>query len=75
MSKLDPFTERRILKFVGDHRGAEGSLPTLKDFDAAGFGKEIVDAAVKQGLIEQFYVTLTNGTIVKGYKINRLKSR
>lgn len=69
MNKLDPFTERRIVKFIGDHRTKEGSLPTLKDLDAAGFGKEIVDAAIKQNVIEKFYVTLTNGTVVKGYKL------
>jgi hypothetical protein len=72
VSKLDLFTERRILKFIGDHRAKEGSLPTLKDLDAAGFGKEIVEAAVKQGLIEMFYVTLTNGSVVKGYKIKQV---
>jgi hypothetical protein len=71
MSKLDLFTERRILKFIGDHRAQQGSLPTLKDLDAAGFSKEIVDAAIKQELIEMFYVTLTNGSVVKGYKIKQ----
>jgi hypothetical protein len=71
MSKLDLFTERRILKFIGDYRSKEGSLPTLKDLDAAGFSKEIVDAAIKQELIEMFYVTLTNGSVVKGYKIKK----
>jgi len=67
LSRLDLFTERRILKFIGDHRAKEGSLPTLKDLENAGFGKEVVDAAIKQGLIEMFYVTLTNGSVVKGF--------
>jgi hypothetical protein len=71
MGKVDPFTERRLLKFIGDHRGKEGSLPTLRDLEAAGFGKEVVDAAIKQGLIEMLYVTLTNGSVVKGFKIKQ----
>ncbi len=69
MSKLDPFTSRRIVKFIGDHRAKEGSLPTLRDLESAGFGKEVVDAAIKQELIEMFYVTLTNGSVVKGFKL------
>jgi hypothetical protein len=68
LSRLDLFTERRILKFIDDHRAKEGSLPTLRDFENAGFGKEVVDGAIKQGLIEMFYVTLTNGSVVKGFK-------
>lgn len=69
MSKLDPFTQRRLLRFIADHRGEEGTLPTLRDLETAGFAKELVEAAIKQGLIEMFYVTLTNGSVVKGYKI------
>lgn len=70
MPKLDPFTIRRITKFVEDHRAKSGQLPTLKDFEASSFDRELVDTAVRVGLLEAFYVTLTNGTIVKGYKIN-----
>jgi hypothetical protein len=70
LSKIDPFTERRLLKFITDFRSHSGTLPTLKDLDDNGFGKETVDAAIKQKLIEMLYVTLTNGTVVKGYKIS-----
>lgn len=69
MARLDPFTTRRIIKFIEDHRARSGQLPTLKNFEENGFARELVENAVKEDLIEQFYVTLTNGTVVKGYKI------
>lgn len=68
MSKLDPFTQRRLLRFVENWREKGGVLPTLQDFDKAGFSKELVNQAVREKLLEEFYVTLTNGTVVKGYK-------
>jgi hypothetical protein len=69
MSRIDPFTERRLLKFIETHREREGQLPTLRDFEQNGFLKDVIDAAIKQKLIEMLYVTLTNGSVVKGYKI------
>jgi len=69
MPRLDPFTSRRITKFIEEFRQSSGILPTLQDFEKAGFARELVDQAVKHQLIEQFYVTLTSGTVVKGYKI------
>jgi len=68
-SRLDPFTRKRLEKFVGEFRGHEGVLPTLADLGAAGFDKAKVDDAIKDKIIVEFYVTLTNGTIVKGYKL------
>jgi hypothetical protein len=65
----DAFSQRRLLKFVENLRAETGQLPTLKDFAAAGFGDEAVKQALKLGLIEEFYVTLTQGTIVKAFKI------
>jgi hypothetical protein len=65
----DPFTERRLLKFIEVFREREGTMPTLRDLEHAGFGREAVEAAVKNGKIEMLYVTLTSGTIVKGYRI------
>ncbi len=65
---LDPFTEKRLLKFLSDHRAKTGQLPTLKDFDLAGFSGDAIKDAIKRRVIEEFYVTLTSGTIVKGYK-------
>jgi hypothetical protein len=70
---LDPFTQKRILRFIEDFRQKSGALPTLKDFETAGFARELIDQAVRKDLIELFYVTLTNGTIVKGYKVKQIK--
>jgi hypothetical protein len=69
MSALDPFTQRRLLKFISDFRSREGELPTLRDLEQYGFSKDAVDSAIKQRLIEMLYVTMTNGSIVKGFKI------
>jgi hypothetical protein len=66
---LDLFTGKRLLKFIENFRGAQGELPTLNDLEGQGFTKTIVDQAIKENLIEKFYVTLTNGTVVKGFKI------
>jgi len=69
MPKLDPFTRRRLEKFVLGFRENQGQLPTLNDCEAAGFDKPTIDQAVKEKCLGEFYVTLTNGTIVKGYKV------
>lgn len=66
---IDPFTRRRIARYVEDFRNKTGALPTLQDFEKAGFPEESIKAALKEKVIEKFYVTLTNGTIVKGYKL------
>jgi hypothetical protein len=71
MSQLDPFTRRRLEKFIEDFRAQRGQLPTLRDLDAGGFPEATVDRALKAGAIERFYVTLTNGSVVKGYKIRK----
>ena len=68
-SPLDPFTRRRLLRFVEDFRSRSGQLPTLRDFEGNGFDEDRVKAAIREKVIEEFYVTLTNGTIVKGFKI------
>ncbi|MGK5082507.1 hypothetical protein WDW37_04300 [Bdellovibrionota bacterium FG-1] len=69
MTQLDPFTSRRITRFIEDCRARQGQLPTLKDLREGGFPESTIDLALKARLIESFYVTLTNGNIVKGYKI------
>jgi hypothetical protein len=69
MPKLDPFTRQRITKFVENFRAESGQLPTLKDLASAGISKELVKSAISDELLSEFYVTLTNGTIVKAYKI------
>lgn len=58
------------MNFIANFRGQNGQMPTLKDLAQAGFDEDAVKAAIKLQLIEEFYVTLTNGTIVKGYKIS-----
>lgn len=68
MPKLDPFTRRRLVKFVDNFRQNRGQLPVLSDCEAGGFDKVTVDQAVKEKVIGEFYVTLTSGAIVKGYK-------
>lgn len=69
MAKLDVFTQKRLTRFVEEFQNKTGQLPVLQDFERAGIARAVVDLAIKDGLIEQFYVTLSNGTIVKGYKI------
>lgn len=69
MAALDPFTEKRLLRFIESFRSSSGQLPTLNDLEEGGFSKEAVKQALKARLIEEFYVTLTSGTIMKGYKI------
>jgi hypothetical protein len=70
MSRLDPFTRRRLLRFVEDFRARSGQLPTSNDLAKEGFDDTCIKAALKEKLIEEFYVTLTSGTIVKGYKLS-----
>ena len=66
--QLDAFTARRLTRFIDEFRSQSGQLPSLQDLAKAGFDDERVKAAIKQKLIEPFYVTLTNGTIIKGFK-------
>ena len=68
--RIDPFTRKRLEKFVLEFRDSSGILPTLADLAAAGFDKKKVDDAIHDKLIVEFYVTLTNGTVVKGYKLH-----
>ena len=69
MAKLDPFTQRRIARFIEDFRKRSGQLPTLGDFEKNGMDRNLVDQALKDSIIEKFYVTLTTGTIMKGFKV------
>ncbi len=65
---LDLFTRRRMIRYIEEFRSKQGQLPTLADLAQEGFDSERVKQALKEKVIEEFYVTLTNGTIVKGYK-------
>jgi hypothetical protein len=66
---MDPFSKRRLLKLIDNYRNQTGQLPVLKDLAQAGYDEAAVKEALKLGLIEEFYVTLTQGTIVKAYKV------
>ena len=66
---MDPFSLRRLLKFLESFRTQTGQLPMLSDFATAGFDKDTVNWAVRKEHIEEFYVTLSDGSVRKGYKV------
>ena len=66
--KIDPFTVRRLGRFIEEFRARTGQLPTVRDLGDGGFDEDLVDRAVRDEILEQLYVTLTNGTVLKGYK-------
>ena len=67
--ELNLFSQKRMVRFIEEFRLKSGQLPTLKDLAQAGFSNTLVDEAERKKVVEKFYVTLTNGTIVKAYKI------
>ena len=69
MSKIDMFTEKRMIRFVEKFRSQSGELPTLKDLKDAGFSSADIELSLKGNVIEQFYITLTTGSVVKVFKI------
>ena len=69
VSKPDSFTIRRLCREVERHRAAAETLATLRDLEALGFPKDVVDAAVKAGHLVELYVPMTTGAMVKGYKV------
>jgi hypothetical protein len=68
---MDSFTQKRLVKFVGDFRAKSGTAPTLKDFEQAGLSKELVEDAVHKDILEMFYINLTSGSVVKTYKLKQ----
>lgn len=68
--RIDTFTRKRLEKFVADFRERSGVLPTLADLANAGFDRAKIDDAIHDRILVEFYVTLTNGTVVKGYKLH-----
>ena len=68
---MDLFTQKRLLKWIERFRAETGELPTLTEFAKVGFDKSSVEKAERLELIEQFYITLTDGSIRKGYKIKQ----
>ena len=69
MPKVDPFTLKRLCRFITEHRQNKGLFPTLKDLNDQGFSKAEVDQAARDKIIVEIPVTMTNGSIVKGYKV------
>ena len=69
MAKIDAFTSKRLSRKIDEIRHKTGRLPTLQDLETEGFPEELVKNAVHEKILESLYVTLTNGTIVKGYKV------
>ncbi len=71
MPSADLFTLKRLCKFIEDHRAQKALMPTLSDLDQNGFPKEVVQAALKKGLIKELYSDMNTGAVVKVYKVNR----
>ncbi len=69
MSRIDPFTAKRITRFVEEFRARSGQLPTLQDFEKSQISRSTVDQAVREKILELAYINLTNGPMVKGYKV------
>lgn len=67
MTEIDPFSRQRLIRFIGEHRRRTGQLPTLTDLEREGFTKTFVNLAVRKKILNELYVTLTNGTVMKGY--------
>ena len=59
---------KRLQKYVREFRDREARLASAGDLDAAGFDASVVASAVKEGLIDELYSTLTTGAVVKGFK-------
>lgn len=72
MSAMDAFSLKRLQKLVAEHREKTGELATVADIERAGFSAKDIAFAKKKNAIEEFYVTLTNGVIKKGFKIKSL---
>lgn len=65
---VDPFSVKRLRKFVEDFRNQTGQYATLKDITQAQFDEATLKEALKKKAITQLYVTMTSGAVVKGYK-------
>ncbi len=66
---MDLFTKTRIKKTVLEHRKAHAQFPTLKDLERYGFSKKEIDKAVKEKWLDQLYVNLTTGAVVKVFRV------
>ena len=66
---MDLFTKSRLKKIIIEHRQKKAQLPTLKDLEKYGFSKAEVDLGVKEKWLEQLYVNLNTGAVVKVFKL------
>ena len=66
--EIDPFTRKRIHHFIEMFREKTGQLPSLRDLTDNGFEKPLIQKAEKEKIIEMYYVTLTTGAVIKGYR-------
>lgn len=66
---MDIFSQSRLKKIILEHRQRHAQFPTLKELEGYGFDKEAVAQALKENIIEQLYVNMTTGAVVKVYKI------
>ncbi len=68
-SSIDRFTQERLKKWISEYRKDSGQFPTLSDLEAAHFDRATIDRAVRSQILEELYVTQTNGVIRKGFKV------
>lgn len=66
---LDSFTKNRIKKSISEHRKKHAQLPTLKDLERYGFSKKEIEIGIKEKWLEQLYVNLTTGAVVKVFRV------
>lgn len=66
---MDTFTKTRIKKTITEHRKKHAQHPSLKDLEKYGFSKKEIEVGVKENWLEQLYVNMTTGSVVKVFKI------
>lgn len=66
---LDTFTKTRIKKIISEHRKRHAQLPTLKDLEKYGLSKKEIELGMKEKWLDQLYVNLTTGAVVKVFKV------
>lgn len=66
---MDTFTKSRIKKIISEHRTKYAQLPTLKELEKYGFSKKDIELGIKEQWLEQLYVNLTTGAVVKVFKV------
>lgn len=66
---MDTFTKTRIKKTISEHRKKHAQLPTLKDLEKYGFSKKEIETGIKEKWLEQLYINMTTGAVVKVFKV------